>query len=188
MTITPEYKAILESLITELSDDTLKSYQKKAKAQVDALGHKRGPKSKAEKATIGNRKIGHVRATKTLGDRAIAAYEKNNAESTKAFHSGITNSLVAHGFSYDNKGPNHDVWVKHHKSGVSVFAKHNHPSDYHRDGKLTLQSSDGHQQTVTKPWSMNIAPEAINAQTHDTIKKFHDRVISDRTQENEAGR
>jgi hypothetical protein len=49
-------------------------------------------------------------------------------------------------------------------------------------------SSDGHRQDVSKPWSMNIAPEAINAQTHDAIKKFHDRVVNDRNENNEYGR
>lgn len=188
MAITTEHKAIMEQLITELSDDTLKSYKNKAKAQVDALGHKRGPKSKAEKSTIGKRQAGSYKATKTIGDRAMAAYEKNEIETTKAFHDGIKDSLTAHGFTHSNSGPTHEVWTKHHKSGVSIFAKHNHPGDYHRHGALALMSSDGHRHDVSKPWAFNKTPEAVKTETHDAIKKFHDRVVNDRNENNEYGR
>lgn len=188
MAITTEHKAIMEQLITELSDDTLKSYQKKAKAQVDALGHKRGPKSKAEKATISKRQAGSYKATKTIGDRAAVAYEKRSADNTKAFHEAIHDSLAAHGFKHANEGPKHDVWVKHHKSGVSIFAKHKHPSDHHRDGELSMISSDGHSTHVQRPWGLNKPTEAVKTDTHDAIKKFHDRVVNDRNEDNEYGR
>lgn len=132
MTHTPEYKAIVEQIINELSSDTLKSYSNKAAAEVrsntELLKGRAGPKPKAFKAMVAKRTAGIGKANKKVLSREMAKHAVDSAIHKENFHKEVHQALHDHGYTLMGAHPGKDTYVKSHGTHVTIMTHDKNPS------------------------------------------------------------
>lgn len=136
--------------IQEVSDDTLRRYSSKARAQITAITKKPGPTSKVGKVVAAKREAGITKASDILSERRGKEHDAHSKASHAAFKAAADDTLSKHGYEVTHAGVNSNIYTKHDPETNTLFvAKHHFGSPSTRDshhtheGAIKMVSSNG---------------------------------------------
>lgn len=163
--------------LDELSKDTLTSYQKKARGEVDSydaklktLASKRGRKSAADlsakaalEAPRAKREAGARAAGKRLSAIHQKAWDAIDATNKQSFNEAIPKVLNKHGFQHVHSTDKTSLYMHHDpETNTITTVKHIHSPDHGRSPEVLLADSGRATSSHQLPWASHFKKELPN--------------------------
>lgn len=157
--------------IDELSKGTLQSYEAKSKAQVAAIGSKRGRKSAADKNTLRKRDNGRIfgsvpkleKIRKAESDIRRAERDKKEAQNRSNFHTAVGIAMHSGGYNKISEEPHRDVYIRSRPEHGTIMAIHNksRPNHMFNTANVKFMNSSGSSWSAHNPKSIGYHDEPV---------------------------